>query len=181
MLIQGLPSNLNIYLWKACWPGDLLWPELWGLLVTQVKPSRSKDAGELSCNCFRTFPLVWGKRLSFLWDMWCVANEYTNVTCRVKMVGHPQSTMFSTCFTAFVVGGCKGSQVSVAGTFGMPRSCLLQKELFSNYLRLASYPFCCLSSEEGCMPISNVAIWFALPWKCQPERLWGYSCLLSKC
>lgn len=63
-------------------------------------------------------------------------------------------------------------QGSKAGTFAMSRRCFLQKGLFSNHLRLTSYTFfCCLSSEGGCMPISNAAIWFALPWKCQPERL----------
>lgn len=58
-----------------------------------------------------------------------------------------------------------------AGTFSMSGRSFLQEELFSNYLRLASYLLCCLSGAKGWMPISNAAIWFALPWKCQPGRL----------
>lgn len=85
----------------------------------------------------------------------------------------------STLLSLFCVDG-EDSQRYEAGTFSMSGSSFLQEELFSNYLRLASYLFCCLSGAKGCMPISNAAIWFALPWKCQPGRLWGHSCLLPK-
>lgn len=65
----------------------------------------------------------------------------------------------------------EGGQGPEAGTFSMSGSIFLQEELFSNYLSLAAYLFCCLSGAKGCMPISSAAIWFALPWKCQPGRL----------
>lgn len=67
-----------------------------------------------------------------------------------------------TLLSLFCVDG-EDSQRYEAGTFSMSGSSFLQEELFSNYLRLASYLFCCLSGAKGCMPISNAAIWFALP------------------
>lgn len=141
-----------------------------------TKPNQSRDLGSsTTCNCFRTFLFPCFSEVCAVFpmniQMWLAESTWLVIPGLLCLA--------PTSLHLFWVDA-EGSQGSAAGTFVMSRSCFLQKELFSNYLRLASYPFCCLASEEGCMPIRNAAIWFALPWKCQPERLWGCSCLLSK-